>query len=661
MLENELTSQPLIDENLIPRPEVEVSDPEEVVDGDGQKQGVKFKKWQKILLAILVVVLLILSVASVLGFYTYQTAMTLKSQAKEAQTHGQAAYDQFKAQNLPGSEAELKNVETSLNQIKATYNKLSFYRYFPILNNYYADGVHALNAGDSGLQAGLKSISAVTPYADVLGFAGEGTFAGGTAEDRLKLLLQTLDKVTPALDEISADLTKMEAEFSQIDLNRYPESIKGVPVKAKLAQVKEVSHGANNALTKYRPIIERLPEIAGGKGQRKKYLVLFTNDGELRATGGFLTAYSVIFIEDGKVTPDKSDDIYELDKKFTKKIAIPPQLGKYLTTEKYFHLRDMNIDPDFAKSMDTFLANYSTLKSEPQDVDGIIAVDTHVLTKLLEVLGPVEVPGFGTFSAEMTNKGIPQVVQALSEIITRPTPYMRTDRKGILGPMMRALLTKAYSAPKQQWPALFGEGVKLMEARDIQMYFINPDSQQAAEAINVAGKMTAPENSDFLAVVNSNLGGAKSNFFITSEMEQVVEAPENGQIKKTVTITYKNNQKADNCNLEAGLLCLNSTNRDWTRLYLPKGSELIEAQGFNDQAVVSQEDNFTVFEGFFTLEPMSQAKLKIVYTVPYADDKQYRVKLWKQGGIEPVKVLMEVTGGQEELLMDKDLEYQTEW
>src|SRR5690606_8414547 len=116
-------------------------------------------------------------------------------------------------------------------------------------------------------------------------------------------------------------------------------------------------------------------------------------------------------------------------------------------------LRDMNTSPDFKVSMDQFLENYKTIRGEPQDIDGIIALDTHVLTELLTVLGPVEVPGYGTFSAEISPAcDCPQVVHALSEIITRPTPYLREDRKGILGPMMRAILTKSYGAPRQQWP-----------------------------------------------------------------------------------------------------------------------------------------------------------------------------------------------------------------
>ncbi len=69
----------------------------------------------------------------------------------------------------------------------------------------------------------------------------------------------------------------------------------------------------------------------------------------------FLTAYAIITVDKGVVNSEKSDDIYELDQKFTKKIAIPEVLGKYLTTEKYYHLRDMNISPDFKPRWRNFM------------------------------------------------------------------------------------------------------------------------------------------------------------------------------------------------------------------------------------------------------------------------------------------------------------------
>ena len=426
-----------------------------------KNKRLELKKWHKVGIVVGAFCLLILTVFVFLGIYTYAVARGLMAQAKEAEELGKTGYLAFKAQNLPESETKIKELDVKLDEINASYQKLSFYKFIPLASRYYNDGQSALKAADKGLNAGLTTIQAITPYADVLGFSGEGSFEGGTAEDRVKLILQTLEKVTPQLDSIESNLQEMQLALSEINPNDYPQTIKGKNIRSNIVAMQDGSKTAVTALTEFRPIIERLPEIAGANDQRKKYLILFQNDNELRPTGGFLTAYAVIFMENGKVIPEKSDDIYELDKKFIKRIPIPEELGKYLTTEKYWNLRDMNISPDFKVSMDQFLENYKEIKGEPSNVDGIIAVDTQLLTELVRVVGPIEIPGYGTFSAENDKRcDCPQIIYALSEIITKPTPYMREDRKGVLGPLMSAILQKIYSSPRTFMADLFTIGLE---------------------------------------------------------------------------------------------------------------------------------------------------------------------------------------------------------
>jgi hypothetical protein len=638
--------------------------PKKSVTPTPKEEGVVKKQLPKkrILLAITIPLLLLFGILGGVSIYSFTVVQQMKQQAFVLQYTGQAVAQQLSAQNLPGAKAELEKVPSELESIKTEFNKLSFFNYLPITKEYYADGLAGFTAAEAGLAAAQKAIYAVEPYADVLGLNGQTpTEAGsGTAENRIKLILDTLDKAMPELDAITSNIQTAVTALQQIDANRYPEQLGGQPVRSLILQAQNLSQSALSAVTEFRPVIEQIPVMAGGRGERLKYLVLFQNDNELRPTGGFLTAFSTIYIEDGKVTPETSDDIYALDAKYRSRLPIPEALGRYLTTEKYWNLRDMNISPDFKVSMEQFLPNY--MKVGDKNIDGIITVDTEVLKQLLEVLGPVQVPGYGTFSAEIDKRcDCPQVVYALSEIITRPTNYIREDRKGILGPFMRAVLSKAYDAPSDKNGPLFQAMIEAIQGRHIQVYYIDESLQKAAEAINVAGRMTPPtKGEDFFAVVNANLGGAKSNLFTTYEMLQQVEAPTEGKIKKTVEITYKNNRRADNCNLEAGLLCLNSTLRDWTRIYVPAGSELVEATGFTKDAKVYDELGFTVFDGFFILEPNGVAKIRLTYSVPYALP-DYQLKLWKQGGITDYPLTMEVTGGRDELLVDKDTSYTTTW
>jgi hypothetical protein len=307
------------------------------------------------------------------------------------------------------------------------------------------------------------------------------------------------------------------------------------------------------------------------------------------------------------------------------------------------------------------------VRGEPQDIDGVIAIDTDVLSSLVKILGPVDVPEFGTFSAEIDKRcDCPQIIYALSEIVDRPTSHIRENRKGIIAPMMQSILHKAYSSPKEVWPDLFALAREKIEEKHVQMYFFNEDHQKAAEAINVAGRMNPiKEGDDYTAIVDANLGGAKSNLFVTQEVEEKVSAIQDGMINKTVTIKYKNPFPGSNCNLEAGLLCLNAVLKDWVRIYLPKDAEIESTQGFDEGTVNEEPDedlpDFKVVQGVFRLAPQSNASLVIKYTVPYTDTKTYRLELRKQAGTENFKYLIDVDGQQEEVILDKDKTVEINW
>lgn len=619
------------------------------------------KKWRIIkwvVIGLVSVLLFLVAVGGVLGYHTYTTAQELKYQAGQLQLTSQQVVDAIKGQDLAGAQTRLQEARTQFETTRSIFNKLGYYKWIPFANAYFTDGQQGFVAADAGLSAAEKSLNAVVPYADVLGLAPEKEGEEEktlTSEDRVKLLLETIKAIEPELDSIAADLDTANSALASIDPDRYPESFRGQEIRPLLIKAQDGVRQADEALNQYRPILLRLPSITGStEDGRRKYLVLFQNDNELRPTGGFLTAYAIINMENGKVEAEKSDDIYELDLKYAKKAPIPEKLGKYLTSETRLNLRDINISPDFKLSMDEFSREYKTVRGEPQDIDGIIAVDTEVLTALLKVLGPVNVNG-QTFSAETTAAcDCPQVVHALSEIITRPTPYLREDRKGILGPLMREVLFKVYGGNKSQLPLIAQTGFEALQGRHLQLYFFNEEDQQAAELINGAGTMVPPEeNQDFLAIVNANLAGAKSNLFIKYDVVQEVTRGD-GVLEKTVEITYENPRRGDNCNLEAGLLCLNATNNDWTRLYVPKGSTLVDAQGFQTKPETYEENGFTVFDGFFKLEPSSTAKLVVTYTVPYSETTNYNGYFWKQGGVTEYKLILDVEGDQQEILVNKD-------
>jgi hypothetical protein len=601
----------------------------------------------------LVIILVILAVVGGVGFIAYSTGMKVKASLESAKTHALAAYAGLKTQNLDIAKTELDQAKNEIGTAQSTYSTLKWLQFTP-LAWHYKDGNHAFAAVTAGIEAGQTVIAAIEPYADVIGFKGQGSFVGGTAEDRIVKIIETVDKINPSLDTVTAKLTTVTQELNAINPKRYPWiTIQGQSVASLIATAQSKIAEGNAVLSEFRPAISVLPQIAG-LNESKKYLVLFQNDAELRPTGGFMTAYAVLKIDKGKITPEKSSDIYDLDDKFKKKID-PPAIVKKLLKVSTWHLRDMNLSPDFKESMNQFVTYYNELPGESK-VDGVITVDTQVLSELVKVLGPIEVPGFGTFSAENDARcNCPQVIYTLEEIADRPTYTIKTDRKAILGPMMQTILVKAYGAPKQVWPSLFTTIWNSINQKHMLMYFFNEDFQNAVENVNVAGRIKTYDG-DYLHINDSNFGGAKSNMYVTQTVDQEV-VKEGNYYTKTITISYKNPRKGDNCNLEAGKLCLNGKMPNWTRIYLPKDAEVGEVLGFDNDTVKQSEDlGKKVVEGYFELNPESQVKIKLTVKVP-VKTADYRLFIQKQPGTKNSDYTVKLNGAEQafELATDKEI------
>jgi len=238
------------------------------------------------------------------------------------------------------------------------------------------------------------------------------------------------------------------------------------------------------------------------------------------------------------------------------------------------------------------------------------------------------------------------VIYELENIITRPTYEIREGRKSILGPLMNSMLANMMGSPKSVWAEFFNIFTESIKQKHLLMYFRDSNKQNAVEVLGAGGRINDYDG-DYLHINDTNFAGAKSNMFVTQEVEQVVNVEEDGKITKKLILTYKNPRPGDNCNLEAGKLCLNGLLRDWQRIYVPKGSILKSAKGFEVDMTTTEDLGKTVFEGFFTLAPQSVKKLEIEYEVPAGlVSGDYRLLIQKQPGTKEIKHALTLNGAK---------------
>lgn len=627
-------------------------------------------KYLKVLAVVLGVLFIFVAFSGFLLYRVYARAIEVRASVEELKT----AYDE---QSLPRIKEELEDTRTSTRRLRAEYKKVLFMKYIPYFGGYISDGEHGLNAALHGLDAADIVVATIEPYSDIIGFAGEGTenaeSGQETAQDRLDFVISTIPEVIPKTDILVEKMKLIRGEISQIDAQKYPEEVAGKPVRSRVERAVETADTAAALVEKGQPLLEAAPFLLGADSERT-YLVLFQNDKELRPTGGFITAYSIASVDEGKFEPVSSNDIYNLDSRYTPTVSAPQPLidylkGPYVLSPRY-RLRDMNWSPDFRDSMEFFLAEAEgPLSAELgagglENIDGIIAVDTELLVRILDVIGPIGVSGYGEFSTNIVPEcNCPQVIYELEsfadiegpivwsenepgKIVYAPPNY--DNRKEIIGPLMNSILANTLGQPKDNLPPLFNAIFSSLLEKHVLFYMVDEEKQEAVESFGIAGRIKDYQG-DYLHISDANLGGRKSNLYATQEVRQQIDIGRDGTVTKTVEITYKNPEKHDGW--------LNSVLPNWVRIYVPEGSELIDFQGVENKEEPYDELGKTVYAGYFELRPLGVSKVSLVYKLPFKVDDEYKMMIQKQPGKNMPLYTIEMGRRIEEFFLKTDEEF----
>lgn len=368
-----------------------------------------------------------------------------------------------------------------------------------------------------------------------------------------------------------------------------------------------------------------------GDNDVRRYLLVFQNDNELRATGGFMGSFALVDLRGGKI--DKitipEGGTYDVRAGLSQVIA-PPEPMRLVTNRWEF--QDANWWPDFPTSAKNIKWFYE--KSGGPTVDGVIAINSVFLGKLLKVTGPINLPNYGKV---ITSENFEEELQKSIELEAKE----KTKPKKILAELSPILMEKLLAAdPKNIFNLAESLGKGLKE-RDIQMYFINSDLQKFASAKNWTGEFNSIAGSDYLSVNSTNLGGGKTDNIIRQNIYHTAEIQADGTILDKVLIERRNIGPIDD-------FFSTWTNNSYIRVYVPQGSELLSARGFGgfnstdfrpvvegatvkDELLlensaqidplsgtkVYDENGKTVFANWTRNAPGEDRELLLVYKLPY--------------------------------------------
>lgn len=617
-------------------------------------------KTKKILIGVGIFLLVLFILVVIPSIFIFSRAKTLLASS-------QRLVDAGKAQSIPQIRQSLSETKTSLGKLRNSYKFIVWTKYVPFFGKYVNDGEHVLAAGTYGIEALEILVDTTEPYADILGFEvnvlGEESSGEKTAKERIDFIAKTIPDLMPQLDILSEKVSLVKTEIDEVNPAHYPEKLGGRNVRENVKEIKQLVDLSYRFINEGKPLIESMPFLLGLDTPRN-YLILFQNDKELRPTGGFMTAYSIMKVDNATFEPVTSNDIYELDTKYKPAIKAPDPIINYLKgpyiLDQRLRLRDMNWSPDFFESMKLFSTEAKTIGVD--NIDGIIAVDTQLLVYLLDAIGPIGVPGFGNFSTEIIPEcNCPQVIYELESfadiegpIVWDPisgeiiySPPNSDNRKRIIGPLMNSIMANSLAQPKEKLPDLFEAVFASLMEKHVLFYVFDKNVQSAVEGFGIGGTIDSFDG-DYLHINDANLGGRKSNMYVTQEVVQDIDIAKDGTVTKTLTITYKNPEAHDGW--------LNSVLPNWVRIYVPEGSELIDISGLEDREDPYTELGKTVFAGYFELRPQGVSKVTVTYKLPFRVGDEYSLFLQKQPGTDAPLYSINIKDDIDEFFLKEDKE-----
>ncbi|MDA3815444.1 MAG: DUF4012 domain-containing protein [Patescibacteria group bacterium] len=489
-------------------------------------------------------------------------------------------------------------------------------------------GLSKASSGKSIVKAGEK----MTEAAEELGalaviFMGENKDSNHFEANNLK---EDFTESNKRLLKAHETLEEAQAEINRVEIKDLPKEY-----QQKFSQVKELMPSAIGLLNDLEKNYEVLWEIFGFRGVRK-YLIVFQNNQEMRATGGFIGSYGVLEMNDGKVKNLFIEGIYNPDGQLREKVVPPKPIQKISAA---WSTHDANWFPDFPTSAEKIAWFYE--KTGGPTVDGVIAVTPTVMQKLLEITGPIEMPEYDTTINEENF-----IENTQSEVELDYDKQENKPKKFLadLAPkVLESLLVDKDMSSLSRTLRVFSESLK---EKHILIYSFNYNVQKVISEQGWSGEVLQT-GKDYLMVINSNINGFKTDGVVDEKIDHKSEIQPDGSIINTVKITRHHNGG------DYDYEWWNKVNSDYMRIYVPKGSQLLSVEGhtreFNSPPLdydklefrrdpqveseeqsmeideetgtrIYEEENKTVFANWVYVSPKETVEVEYKYILPFRID-----------------------------------------
>lgn len=381
------------------------------------------------------------------------------------------------------------------------------------------------------------------------------------------------------------------------------------------------------------------PELLG-KDKTQKYLILFQNPAEARATGGFLGNYGYLEFTQGKMLGPKVEDIYKLAwlTRGKSDIIKPPEeifeakIG--LWQKSRWEIWDANWAIDFpqtAQKMEWYYESY-----DQGLTDGVIALDPIVFSDILKIIGPIKMKKYRlTIDSQNFWQVMERKVELDNPFKKGKASYGEANPKQILKDFSVLFMEKIKSQSKEKKIEIIKSIYENLKRKHLLLFANNAALSDVLANLNWNGQViqTNNKNEGYLYVNESNVGVNKSSSRIKQSFDLETDVSEN-KIQNHLKIIRRHTGSKNKP--------IEGRNISYLRILVPKGSTLnsilVDGQDVAPRVILGEESEKTKFGLLTSLEPQNTQVIELTYTLPFIIEptsitpKYYSLYFQKQPG-----------------------------
>ncbi len=384
----------------------------------------------------------------------------------------------------------------------------------------------------------------------------------------LELVRTTINNILPMLRDIQTQSHKFSLEALPANISAHQ--------RAQLVQLLQLLPQAQTDLVQVRNLLDAAGWMLG-VNEPRTFLVQTMDRAELRPTGGFTGQYGELSINGGRVAPFSLRDISlveYVENSPTLGVRALPQYRSWWPFANW-GLRDSNLSADFPTSAQIAITKY---KSEVgHQVDGVIMFTPFLIEHILQVIGPVEVPGYNdAITAQNLEERLHYYqldnVGILKQLY-QPGDKATSSRKRFTALLAHLLVDRLRQAPPDEILAIAQQVLYDVKTKDLQIYVTNPQVEAALVQFGDSAQIDRSTTHDGLYVVQANISASKASQYVRTIMHDTVTLNADGGATHLMQLRLVYNQ--------VGPVYGYDTYHDYVRVYVPPTSKYLWGDGFD--------------------------------------------------------------------------------